>query len=290
MVEDVKVVDPGTGGTAPPWFQGADQEVVGHIQSHGWDKIELKDAALSAVKSHRELFKKMGTGAENLLKVPKDLTDKEGWNAIWTRLGRPAQPKEYDLSGVKFANGDALNEKAVEKLQSTLFNANVLKGDAVAVVKSMVEMMDDGDKASLGDTEAKLAVERDALRKNWGNNYDVNLLVAKRTALAIGATPEAVAAAEQMLGYNKVMELFRSIGERIGEDKFLGPVGERKGPMTVEQAVARKRELMSDKAFGAKVLAGDSESLRKITDLDQIISDMVPVGGNTLAEVRVPYR
>ena len=48
----------------------------------------------------------------------------------------------------------------------------------------------------------------------------VEEIIAQQAAKALGATPEQVAALESVVGYDKVMEMFRSIGSKIGEDKL----------------------------------------------------------------------
>ena len=62
----------------------------------------------------------------------------------------------------------------------------------------------------------KLALEKAELAKSWGSNYAANKIVAENAARALGIDPAAVAALEQQVGYGKVMEMFRTIGAKIG--------------------------------------------------------------------------
>ena len=85
-----------------------------------------------------------------------------------------------------------------------------------------------------------------------------------------------MASLEGVIGYDKIMEMFRSIGEKIGEDKFIksGAPGNQGGPMTREQAVAKKADLMSDPVWKAAYLNGDQQKLREMLALNTIISSV----------------
>src|SRR5690348_6393637 len=48
------------------WFDGADAETVGHIQNRGLDKLPANEAALAAIKAHREAEKHLGVRADQI--------------------------------------------------------------------------------------------------------------------------------------------------------------------------------------------------------------------------------
>ena len=123
------------------------------------------------------------------------------------------------------------------------------------------------------DKAAALALERDTLTRSWGPNFETNKFVAAQAARALGVDPATVTALENQVGYAKVMEMFRNIGTKIGEDKFVaGAAPAGNGAFTREQAMERKAELMRDGAWVAKYLAGDNQAGREMTGLNVMIS------------------
>lgn len=258
---------------ALPWYDGADAEVIGHIQNRGWDKLDPKAAALNAVKSHREAEKLIGAPANELLRMPKDANDAEGWGRVRERLGVPADAKGYDFSTVKFADGSALDQGVIDVLGPALHGANVSKDKANEVVQAVVKYLDNADATDTKNEQDKLNIERDALKVNWGSNVEANLLVAKNAAAALNVKPEAVAALEKVIGYAAVMEMFRNIGSRIGEDTFItnhAPGGS--GVISADQATATLAEKQNDAAWVAKLNAGDAMAMKEFNSLTTVIA------------------
>ncbi len=100
------------------------------------------------------------------------------------------------------------------------------------------------------------------------------MFVARQAAQALGIDPATVQTLENAIGYDKVMEMFRNVGARIGEDKYVqggGSNGQGGGAMTQGQAMARKTELMADKGWVSKYLAGDAAAQREMTALNTMI-------------------
>ena len=79
-------------GQQAAWYDSfSDEGLKGFVQTKGWDAPE------KAIHSYRELEKFIGAPKDQLLRLPKDDTDTEGWDAVWNRLGRPASAAEYKL-------------------------------------------------------------------------------------------------------------------------------------------------------------------------------------------------
>ena len=159
-------------------------------------------------------------------------------------------------------------------MRQEAFDGNLSKEAATRLAQSVAKHLDHVDNTTLAESTAKTDAERTALKANWGNNYAANLVVARAAATALGIPPEAVAAFEKMegVGYAKVMEMFRTIGTKIGEDKYVNSNGGGGGNvMTKDQAVAEKKALMADKAWVDRYLNGGVEEKKKMTALESII-------------------
>lgn len=273
----------GNTGAATPWYQGVegvDDAMVGHFQTKGWDKLTPAAAAVQATKSQREAEKLIGMRADHdFIPVPRDPA-KGDMGAVYARLGRPAEAKDYDLKDVTMKDGTALDEALATGLRDGLFKAGVAKNNAPEVVKAVVNYLDTKAATTKAEDGAKLVTERQALATNWGVSPEglqgsVHMQIAQKAAAALGVAPEAIKALEGQVGYAKVMDMFRNIGTKIGEDKFHTGDGkgiDNGGMMTFEQAQSRKLELKGDKAWVTKYLSGDVTAKREMAALDTIIT------------------
>jgi len=243
--------------------EGYDPELLGHAQNRGWEKLTPKQAALEATKAHREASRMIGLPENRLLRLPADATDEAGWNGVWSKLGAGKEAKDYDLTDVKFKDGKALDAPFADAIKATAFKNHVPKTAAVEFAKSIVNLIEAGDSAAAADNTIKLADEQRKLAADWGpGNIETNTIIAKAAAAKLG--PEymlAVQTLEGQVGYAGVMKLMHKIGTSIGEDTFLKNLTpDKSGVLTKEQAVAKRQELMADKAWSARYLAGGQKS------------------------------
>lgn len=257
-----------------PWFDGADPETIGHLQAHGWDKRTAPEAALEAVKSYREAQKLLGAPPSQLLRFPKDAGDTDGWKSVWSRLGAPADAAGYDLAGVKFADGSALDDGFSDGFKSAAAGLHLTKEQASGVAQFFAGFMDKVSTAEGVERQAALANEQTSLRQNWGANYEANLFVAKQAAAALGVKPEQVATLETSIGYAGVMEMFRSLGMKIGEGRYIAgdKQGSNPGVMTREEASAKMDALKHDAAWVKRYLSGDREAAQEMQALVKMLS------------------
>jgi hypothetical protein len=264
---------------ADTWYKGVDAETVGLWENKGWDKTKPETVALAATKAYGEVQKMIGMKADHdFIPVPKDMT-KGDMNPVWEKLGRPKAATEYDFKDVKFKDGTELDEDFTTFLRERAFKSNLPKDAAADMARGLVEYLGNQDAKAESEKAAGIMEQKAALAKNWGTTPDKmdnspQMLVAKLAAQRLGVDPETVNALESAVGYAKVMEMFRSIGTKIGEDKFItgaGP-GSNNGAMSREGAVARKAELYKDPAWVSKFLAGSNEHVREMANLDRLIT------------------
>jgi hypothetical protein len=258
--------------SADPGYAALDAETKGYFENRGLDKKPLFDAVIESAKAHREANKHLGAPAEELVRFPKDPNSPD-WDKVYQRLGKPADPKEYDFTGVKLANGDELSESLKDILRPALAAANTPKDKAPEIARAIAKHFDSTSAADMADRTAKLGTEREALKVNWGANVEANMFIAKQGAAKLGVTPEEVTILENTVGYAKTMEIFRKAGEAMGEARFVAngaPGGT--GVMTADQAVARLTELKQDTAWGTRYMGGDREAAREFDALTRIIS------------------
>jgi len=255
------------------WHTGADSETLGYLQNRGWDKIEAKDAAFNAIKAHREAEKYIGAPADKLIRLP-EASDAAGIKAMYQKLGAPENEQGYDFGqSVKFADGSQLDDGFVSAMSKVALANGLNKQQAASVAKAVVEFMESADAEGAAENQMTLSQQKDNLQKNWGNNFNANMQIARNAAAKLGVQQTEVDALEKSIGYDRVMEMFRNLGQRMGEDRFISsgaPGGT--GVMTKEQAQAKLSSLMADREWTNRFTAGNAEATQQFNDLTRMVA------------------
>src|ERR1700688_303922 len=264
------VVEPAAAVAATTsWTTALDAETQGYLSNRGWDKLTPAEAAANAAKAHREAERFVGAPSDKLVRLA-DPTNPAGYRAMWGRLGAPGEAAKYDLSNAKTATGEGLDPALVTRLQTAFDEANVPLSAAQQVAQSLAKYRDETTAASVAEAAALDATNKADLARSWGPNADNNLFVAKKAAEKLGVTPEVVQGLEKLQGYAKTMEMFRQIGEQMGEARFITnttPGGVNTGAFTREGATEKLNELKSDTAWTARYLAGGQAEARQMQAL-----------------------
>lgn len=259
-------------GTAD-WRTGLDADLLGHVANRGWDKLKADEVAQQAVKAHREAEKLIGVPAEQVLRLPKDANDKDGFARIFKALGVPEDPKTYDFTGVKTEAGIVIAPELAEKVRGIAATLHLPPAAAIDMAKAVLAIQTEGPAKAVAEYAVKLAQEKDALAKNWGANAGVNKIVAENAAQKLGVTVEEIKALESSVGYARVMEMFRNIGARIGEDKFVNQgQGGGNNAMTAEQAQAKLDALGRDAEWMKRYDAGDVTAMAEFDNLTKLVT------------------
>jgi hypothetical protein len=256
-----------------PWSEGVDTDTAGYLQNRGWDKLSAKDAALAAAKAHREAEKLIGAPPEHVVRIPQAANDAEGWNKVYGRLGVPTDAKEYDFGGVKHANGNALDEASVASLRTLGGEQHLTKDQAKAVAYFIAKQDDARAEIETATYNEKLTAEKATLKTSWGSNATNNLIVAQNAATKLGVTAEELSALEKTVGYARVMEMFRNVGSRIGEDQFIRDNGGGNGgAVTKEAAQSRLDMLATDQQWQDNFNKGGVKERQEFDNLTRLIA------------------
>lgn len=259
-------------GADTSWWSGLDEETRGYVQNKGLATKPMNEAFVAVSKFHREAEKMIGAPANELVRLPKDVNSPD-WNGVYKRLGALGAVEDYKFDAVKLAGDKPIDKALSDTLAKVAFNAHLSGDAAIQMAKDVATHLDGIESARVADDTAKLQTEKKLLKDNWGVNEAANMVVARAAANALGVSPEAVAALEKTVGYSKVMEMFRLIGTKIGEDRFVNSSGNAGGNvMTKDQAIAERSALMTDTAWVKRHNAGGREETQKMQALNRIIS------------------
>lgn len=275
MSEATAAAKTGDTGTtvAASWHTGLDPEVLGHIQSKGWSLDDPKAVVAEATKAYKNVEKHFGAPPNEMLRIAKP-TDEAAWKAMHLKLGAPADPKEYSFDGIKRADGSDLAPAFVDAMRAAMGANFIPKDRAPEITKAIVKHLDDTVAQEAAIRTDAVKTERDALLKSWGTQAEFNRLQAMQGARRLGVGPEDVAKLENVVGYSRIMEMFRKIGAGTTEDTFVE--GKTSGtPATTQAAQSRLDELMADKAWAKRLTEGGSAERREFDALTKQISGYV---------------
>lgn len=229
------------------WYGGFDAETRGYLANKGWANDK---GPAELVKSYRNLERMQR--AEQV-PWPKDANDKDGYDRIFNRLGRPKSWQEY---GVKLPAGG--NQDYADFMQQAFHEAGLSTAQVQAIsAKSnarVAELRERADQAF----RTQSASELDAVRRQWGQDADHNFAAAQRFAVAAqsaGLDQAAMEKIERAIGTKAMMGLFAWAGRGLTEDRGPGG-GQAFGRLSPQMAQARLNDLKHDKGWTDRYLAG----------------------------------
>lgn len=264
--QNTQTTDQTTTQQTTPWHTGVDAEFIGHAQNKGWKMDDPKEAFIAATRQARELERHFGVPADRLVKLPAADARPEDIRAYYERIGMPKEAKDYDLSAIK-------DQAISDALRATLHQSGVPKDAATAVAKSVATALESQASQQSTATATRITEQKAKLQKEWGANFEYNKLKAMDGARRLGMSPETVAAMENLIGYDGIMETLRKIGVGTSEATFIDRgIGTNGQVTTREGAVARKAELMADKAWADRYLKGGVAEVREMTGLNMMIT------------------
>jgi hypothetical protein len=221
---------------AVDWSASFDADSKALVAAKGWRGPE------DALRSYANLERLMGG---DRIAVPATDATPEAWDAVYAKLGRPANADGYQLQRPR--GFDGYSEDLAASFRQAAFAAGLSDRQARALHDFYVaHAAERADAAAEDASAASGALERN-LRATWGPQYDANVALAKRAARAF-APPESLDALEGALEAPALLGLFARIGAAMGEDRLVGE-GERSlafGPDQARMEIARIEGQMTD--------------------------------------------
>lgn len=236
------------------WLASLPEDLKGVAEHKGW-----KDPA-DALRSYQHLEQTFGADrAGRTLVLPKDGGDSEGYEKIYSALGRPDDPTGYELTSM--FGEDVVDESLVGAMSKAMHDAGLSKTQAQKIGEGYQELF----KSAQAEAEAAYQAE---VAEVMSSMPQETIEQARRGFRLFRLPPQEAAgvgaALERALGVKAATELFARLGMAAGEDR----------PVTGAEAVSfggdpkqRIDQLLADKDFSARYLAGDRDAKQRIDDL-----------------------
>lgn len=255
---------PAPAGHGITWLPAdADAELVGHVQNKAWQN------PVDAIKGHRELEKLLGADrAGRTVTVPTDPSAPE-WEAVYSKLGRPASPDGYKLSERQGADPEFSKDAA-----ATFHKLGLTESQARGLLDWYEGKGAGALQAQEAAQQAALDAEHAQLEKDWGTGPDAQARreLARRATIKLGLDEHAVDALEKVAGFSKVMKAMAKVGDMLRESGAEGLTDVGSFGMTPEGAKAKKSQLMADRDYVKKAMVPNSKEWAEFQRLDRIIA------------------
>lgn len=189
---------------------GFDSDTIGWLENKGFENAQ------AAVTSQRELEGKLGGSPEMLQKWPES-DDKEGFEGIFRRLGKPE-----DVGGYKFEfeEGAEIDKDTLEWFKGAALSHNMTNDQAQGVMSAW-----NTEVARLQEEQAKALEVRDhteqvELENQWGTKCAERLDYGHRAMLALGLEEDAINKIQDALGPKALAEFAAKMADTMGEDSI----------------------------------------------------------------------
>lgn len=247
----------------PDWQTGMNDDNKAYIHQKGF-----KDAG-AVLDSYRNMERLMGVPQERLLKLPSKADD-PGWNEVYEKLGRPKDPKEYNIS-VPEGQGDP---KFADWAKKTFHELGLTKNAGESLVNKWTEYVDAQQKSLVEETNARSQKDIEGLKKEWGHAFDKYKTIAEKAASSFGLDQESISKLQEGLGYSKMVKFLHAVGSKLSEGNFHVGNGTTNfnDVMSPEIAKARIRALRNDSDFVRRYGEGDARAAAEFEHLHKMAS------------------
>jgi hypothetical protein len=248
------------------WYSSYDTDTVGWLENRGLTKLDSNAAMPEVIKGFRNAEKYIGTPAESLIKIPKADAPDDAWNEVYTKLGRPQDPKEYALSVP-----DGVDPSFAEWAKGTFHELGVTKTQGEKLSAKWNDYVSQQVGSQEQQYKTQVADQTNKLKAEWGQAFDQNVNIAKRAAQEFGVDSTTIDKMESAMGFDGVMKFFQTIGSKIGEHSYeSGEAQGFNGAMTPNAAQSRIRQLQNDGEFVKKYIAGNVDARGEMERLHKL--------------------
>lgn len=157
------------------------------------------------------------------LPLPSNPEDTEGWNLVYSRLGKPETVEGYEVKIDDLPKELPVDENFLKGFKDTAFKLNLLPNQVQGLFNWWMET----EKGILEELDNQETAERETaegeLRRSWGKAYEQNIKLANSMINKFGAGDK-----EKLLSkYGNdllIIRLLADIGKAFSEDGIIGEV------------------------------------------------------------------
>ncbi len=245
------------GGGAPDWRAALPEEMrgaaflkdvpdlptlvknYGEAQAYRGQSIRIPGPE-AAPEARKEFVEKLTAKVPDLVLVADgdDEAAKVAREAVWRRLGRPKEAKEYEAP-----KGVELPEATLSELRAAAAEEGLTKAQFQARAQRVASALAESDRSA--------AAERAALKKELGEAYEERVAAAAEAARKLGADEDEVKAIRAGQAPAAYVRRMLAASKALGEPREVGNQGGNGGggKLTPVEAQARLAEIRANPAY-----------------------------------------
>jgi hypothetical protein len=178
----------------------------------------------------------------NKVAMPGENSTPEEWDAFYAKLGRPEKPEAYDVKAPDSLKDVVLNEESMTQFKGLAFKLGLNPKQVTELSKFYF----DTTAKSLESVTAQQTQVKEqavaALKKEWAGNYDTNLALAKKAAIAVGG--EELLANPTLANDPMFIRAMANVGAKLSEQSLAGG---RNGSPAPQDPRAEAQRILADK-------------------------------------------
>ena len=212
--------------------------------------LERIDSIEALAKEHVNVQKLIG--AEKIEKPKEDWTEDQ-WSEFYLKLGRPADPKDYELD-IEIPEELPWDTGFQETMVGLMHKAGLSSAQANQLLKGYIDSVS-GQYQEASGTLAQTREEGiQNLKNEWGKSFDAQVDLAKRAFVAgAGEGFDELAGLQLADGlklgdHPAVIKAFATLGAKMSEHGLVGGTAQRTS-LSPQEALGEKNKLLSDPEF-----------------------------------------
>lgn len=206
-----------------------------------WDREKKTVRVEELGKGYKNLEQLLG---REKIPMPASDDDIEGWERVYSALGRPKAPNEYEFKRPELPEDLPYDEDLEESFRSYAFANGLNRKQATAAYDFWVKRQVQSHSAwASNQKQEKDRVQADLIRE-YGNGYE-GFLSSARSAMGQFADPDFKTYLDQSgLGNDpRMIRVFGKIGRAMnGETRLQGSPAQQMAPADIDKAINEFRE------------------------------------------------
>jgi len=227
------------------------------------------------VESMARSYLEAEKGLSSRMKVPEK-DDTEGWDQVFTQLGRPESADKYDLEGIQnaeLAQGEE-NKATIDRFKEVGHKYGLNNRQVAGIIDDVLGMTLEQQQAAGEAREADIA----ALKQEFGNQFDARVELANSTLRKMvektGGDFDRLSEALVQSGMTSNPDLLKAlagVGRMMEQDKLYGAGGEPRSMtgMTPPEIKARIDQITIENLEDLKM--GNANGQAKQAEINKLI-------------------
>ncbi len=265
MVEIMDVEKPAETTEAKTWMnpngdfgEGVPDNIKTLLDKKKWTNVnQLADGYVDLEK-----FK----GAGEHLVIPESTDDVEGWNKVFTAIGKPESADKYEFTN---DTGIELSEDLMKGFKDFAHAANYTQSQLAGAIQFQLEAIKASDELYTAQQTERKTENIDAMKQKWQADYESTVTKIDTTAEKLGVKEYF-----QNMGIDKepeIINMLLTIANSDSEDRLsVDDGGGTPAPTTLQDKLV---EIMKSKEYLERFHPGHKAKMVEFMEINQQIAN-----------------